>query len=141
MSDPIAHDLPRDPMPGITSPQNVRSMLAEALRSADGIRDCAHRARVLTRIATLLHRVGDASTVRNCLSLALAAAQDNPEGGVRASVLAEIALARAASGEREAALTTPAEANACSHLPISPAINLDLEIDGGQRRRSTARSR
>ena len=103
-------------MPGIASLRTSQSTLAEALRSAGVIRDCAHLARVFARIATLLHRVGDASAVRNCLYSALAAARKVPERGVWASVLAEIARAQAATREREAARTTLAKANAC--LPV-----------------------
>ena len=113
VSDPIAHGLPRGSMPGIASPRTAQSTLSEALRSAGGIRDCAHRARVFARTATLLHRAGDASAVGNCLSSALAAAGTIPEGGMRASELAEIARAQAATREREAARTTLAKANAC----------------------------
>ena len=43
MSDSIAHGLPRGSKSGIASPQTAQSTLAEALRSAGGIRDCAHR--------------------------------------------------------------------------------------------------
>ena len=113
MSNSIAHGLPRGSKSGIASPQTAQSTLAEALRSAGGIRDCAHRARVFARIATLLHRVGDAPAVRSCLFSALASARKIPEDCMRASVLAEIARAQARTREREVARTTLAKANAC----------------------------
>ena len=130
MSDPTAHDLPREPMARIASPQTVRSSLAEALRSAADIRDYAHRARVFARIATLLHRAGDASAVGDCLSSALAAAWTVPDDCIRASVLAEIARAQTATGEREAARTTLADPRALGQIGNANLIDHPLAKRG-----------
>ena len=139
VSDSIAHGLPRGSKSGIASPQTAQSTLAEALRSAGGIRDCAHRARVFARIATLLHRVGDAPAVGHCLSSALASARKIPEDCMRASVLAEIARAQARTREREAARTTLARRmRACPQWGGQGRVlrpRLDREGAGRARRR------
>ena len=76
MRDASATGLPSGSAPGIVPPQTVRLTLAEAFRSAGTIGNCGKPATGFACIATLLHREGCASAVRNFLSSALAAARN-----------------------------------------------------------------